>query len=415
MLALIVKLLNVYYGEYMQIQLTDRDKKFQDEVRDFVRGKLPKDVAQKVLEHRFVEKEDVNRWHTALFKRGWAAPNWPSNLGGSQWTALQQHIFDDISSMLGAPRLSPFGISMIGPVLIEFGSDYQKNRFLPKILSGEEWWCQGYSEPGSGSDLASLRTQAELRGDSYIVNGQKTWTTQAQLADMMFCLVRTGRDGKKQNGISMLLINMHQPGVEVRPIVTIDGGSKEINEVWLQDVEVPVQNLVGDEGRGWTIAKFLLSHERTNTAGVGASKRELLRLKQIASKEGSGGRPLIEDPLFRDKISKIEIDLMALEWTVLRVAAVEAEGEAPGPEASILKLRGTEIQQELTQLQMEAVGPNALPYLPMSIEDNWIGPKVGPEYATALASRYFNYRKVSIYGGTNEIQRNIISKRVLGL
>ncbi len=399
----------------MQIQFTDEDRKFQTDVRDFISKGLPKDVARKVLEHKSIEKKDIGRWHSALFKQGWVAPSWPVSLGGCHWTALQQHIFDEISSLLGAPRLSPFGINMIGPVLIEFGSDFQKDRFLPKILSGEEWWCQGYSEPGSGSDLASLRTQAELRGDIYIVNGQKTWTTQAQLADMMFCLVRTGREGKKQNGISMMLIDMHQPGVEVRPITTIDGGSEEINEVWLEDVKVPVENLVGEEGRGWTIAKFLLSHERTNTAGVGASKRELSRLKQIAAQERLGGRPLIEDPLFRDKISKVEIDLMALEWTVLRVAAVEAEGKAPGPEASILKLRGTEIQQELTRLQMEAVGPNALPYLPMSIEDNWIGPKVGPDYAAALASRYFNYRKVSIYGGTNEIQRNIISKRVLGL
>ena len=399
----------------MDIKLSPEDEKFKNEVRDFVANKLPKDIARKVLEHRNIDKEDTGRWHAALFEKGWAAPNWPLEMGGAQWTALQQHIFDEESSIAGAPRLSPFGINMIGPVLIEFGTTYQKERFLPKILSGEEWWCQGYSEPGSGSDLASLRTQAQLKEGKYIVNGQKTWTTQAHWADMMFCLVRTGQEGRKQDGISMLLIDMHHPGVEVRPISTIDGGNKEINEVWLQNVEVPMENMVGEEGRGWTIAKYLLSHERTNTAGVGASKRELAILKQIASSETLGGKPIIEDALFRDKITKLEIDLLALEWTVLRVAAVEANGEAPGPEASILKLRGTEIQQELTELQMEAIGPNALPYLPMSLEDNWIGPNVGPKYATPLASRYFNYRKVSIYGGTNEIQRNIISKRVLGL
>ncbi len=399
----------------MDIKLSQEDEKFKNEVRDFVANKLPKDIARKVLEHRHIGKEDTGRWHAALFKKGWAAPNWPLESGGAQWTALQQHIFDEEASIAGAPRLSPFGINMIGPVLLEFGTAYQKERFLPKILSGEEWWCQGYSEPGSGSDLASLRTQAQLKEGKYIVNGQKTWTTQAHWADMMFCLVRTGQEGRKQDGISMLLIDMHHPGVEVRPISTIDGGNQEINEVWLQDVEVPAENIVGEEGRGWTIAKYLLSHERTNTAGVGASKRELAILKQIASSETLGGKPIIEDALFRDKITKLEIDLLALEWTVLRVAAVEANGEAPGPEASILKLRGTEIQQELTELQMEAIGPNALPHLPMSLEDNWIGPNVGPKYATPLASRYFNYRKVSIYGGTNEIQRNIISKRVLGL
>ncbi len=402
-------------GEYMEIRLKSEDKKFESDVKKFVAENLPKDVARKVIEHRPLEKQDVGRWQSALHKQGWVAPNWPTELGGAQWSAMQQHIFDVVSSAAGAPRLSPFGINMIGPVLIEFGSDFQKERFLPKILSGEEWWCQGYSEPGSGSDLASLRTTGELHGDKYIVNGQKTWTTQAQWADVMFCLVRTGQSGKKQDGISMLLIDMHHPGVEVRPIITIDGGGQEINEVWLQDVEVPVENLVGEEGRGWSIAKFLLSHERTNTAGVGASKRELAHLKHIAAKEFLDGVPLIEDPLFRDRITKLEIDLMALEWTVLRVAAVEAQGAVPGPEASILKLRGTEIQQELTELQMEAVGPNALPYLPMSLEENWIGPTVGPNYATPLASRYFNYRKVSIYGGTNEIQKNIISKRVLGL
>jgi alkylation response protein AidB-like acyl-CoA dehydrogenase len=371
-------------------------------------------VKRKVLEHRRLQKEDVQRVHRALFERSWIAPNWPEQYGGTGWNAVQRHIFEEECAVAGAPRLSPFGLNMVGPVLIAFGTQAQKARFLPDILSGDVWWCQGYSEPGAGSDLASLKTRAERRGEDYLVNGQKTWTTQAHWADMMFCLVRTSSTGKKQEGISVLLIDMHANGVEVRPIITIEG-EHEVNEVWLQDVEVPAGNLVGDEGRGWSIAKFLLSHERTGIAGVGHSKRELRYLKHLATQEVLGGRPLIEDPVFRDRIAQLEIDLLALEMTVLRVAAAERAGQPPGPEASILKIRGTEIQQALTELQMEAVGPYALPHLPMAWGDNWIGGTVGPAYAAPLASRYFNYRKTSIYGGSNEIQRNIIAQQVLGL
>ena len=398
----------------MDLAFNPEETAFRQEVRNFLEEKLPGDVKRKVLEHRRIHKDDVHRWHKALFEKGWIVPGWPVEHGGTGWNAVQRHIFEEECALAGAPRLSPFGLSMIGPVLIAFGSDQQKSRYLPGILSADVWWCQGYSEPGSGSDLASLKTRAERRGDVYIVNGQKTWTTHAHWADMIFCLVRTSSAGKKQEGISMLLIDMKSPGVEVRPIITIEG-EHEVNEVWFQDVEVPADNLVGEEGRGWSIAKFLLSHERTGIAGVGHSKRELRFLKHIAAQERAGGRPLIEDPLFRDRIAQVEIDLMALEMTVLRVAAAEREGKAPGPEASILKIKGTDIQQALTELQMEAVGPSALPHLPMAWGDNWIGSTPGPEYAAPLAARYFNYRKVSIYGGTNEIQRNIIAQRVLGL
>jgi alkylation response protein AidB-like acyl-CoA dehydrogenase len=308
----------------------------------------------------------------------------------------------------------PFGVNMVGPVIIAFGSPWQKQHYLPRILSSEDWWCQGYSEPGAGSDLASLKTRAERQADHYIVNGQKTWTTLAQHADMIFCLVRTASGGKRQEGISFLLIDMRTPGVTVRPIITLDGGH-EVNEVWFENVKVPVENLVGEENRGWTYAKFLLSHERSGIAGVGASKRELKALKYIASQEVQGGRPLIEDTRFRDKIARVEIDLMALEITNLRMLAAEEEGKPPGAQVSMLKIKGTEIQQALSELMMEAVGPYALPYLPAQWSDHWLGERVGPDYAAPLAARYFNFRKTSIYGGSNEIQRNIIAQHILGL
>jgi alkylation response protein AidB-like acyl-CoA dehydrogenase len=398
----------------MNLNFTPEESAFREEVRTFLDLKLPGDVKRKVLEHRRLGKDDIGRWHRTLYEKGWIAPHWPVEHGGTGWNAVQRHIFEEECALAGAPRLSPFGLTMIGPVLMAFGSPAQKARYLPGILSGDVWWCQGYSEPGAGSDLASLKTRAERRGDVYMVNGQKTWNTHGQWADMIFCLVRTSSAGRKQEGISMLLIDMHSQGVEVRPIITLDG-EHEVNEVWLQDVEVPAENLVGEEGRGWSIAKFLLSHERTGIAAVGHSKRELLYLKHLAAQERQSGRPLIEDPQFRDRVAQIEIDILALEMTVLRVAAAEREGKAPGAEASILKIRGTEIQQALTELQMEAVGPYALPHLPMAWGDNWIGPTVGPDYAAPLASRYFNYRKTTIYGGSNEIQRNIIAQQVLGL
>jgi alkylation response protein AidB-like acyl-CoA dehydrogenase len=398
----------------MDLNYTPEELEFRDEVRAFLRARLPHEISRKVLEHKRLTKEDHVRWQKLLSAQGWMAPNWPVEFGGTGWNAVQQHIFDEECADAGAPRVMPFGVNMVGPVIIAFGSPWQKQHYLPRILSNEDWWCQGYSEPGAGSDLASLKTRAERQGDHYVVNGQKTWTTLAQHADMIFCLVRTASTGKRQEGISFLLIDMRTPGITVRPIITLDG-EHEVNEVWFEDVQVPVQNLVGEEGRGWTYAKFLLSHERTGIAGVGASKRELRMLKYIASQEQRNGRPLIEDVRFRDRVARVEIDLMALEITNLRTLAAEREGRPPGPEASILKVKGTEIQQSLTELMMEAVGPYALPHLPQAWSGHWLGEYVGPEYAAPLAARYFNYRKVSIYGGSNEIQRNIIAQHILGL
>jgi alkylation response protein AidB-like acyl-CoA dehydrogenase len=327
---------------------------------------------------------------------------------------VRQYVFEEECAAAGAPRLLPFGLKMVGPVIMRFGSPAQQQRFLPRILSGEDWWCQGYSEPESGSDLASLRTRADREGDHYVVNGQKTWITLAQHADWIFCLVRTDRTGKAQAGISFLLIDMRTPGVTVRPITMLDGGH-EVNEVWFEDVKVPVENLVGEENKGWTYAKFLLGHERANIAGIGGSKRELIRLKRIAAAEHKHGRPLAEDPLFAARLAQVEIDLMALEITNLRVLSAEAEKRAPGPEASLLKIKGTEIQQALTELMMQAVGPYALPFRIEALQDGFLGPAVGPEYAAPLAATYCNMRKASIYGGSNEIQKNIITQMILGL
>ncbi|MCC7546371.1 MAG: acyl-CoA dehydrogenase family protein [Burkholderiales bacterium] len=398
----------------MDLNYSPQELAFRDEVRSFVRSRLPHEISRKVLEHKRLGRDDYLVWQKLLHAQGWMAPNWPAQYGGAAWTAVQQHIFDEECAEAGAPRIIPFGVNMVGPVIIAFGSAWQKQHYLPRILSSEDWWCQGYSEPGAGSDLASLKTRAERRGEHYVVNGQKTWTTLAQHADMIFCLVRTASTGKRQEGISFLLVDMRTPGVNVRPIITLDG-EHEVNEVWFEDVEVPVENLVGEEGRGWTYAKFLLAHERSGIAGVGASKRELRMLKYIASQEKRSGRPLIEDVRFRDRIARVEIDLMALEITNLRMLAAEREGRAPGAEVSMLKIRGTDIQQTLTELMMDAVGPYALPHLPDAWGDHWLGEHVGPEYAAPLAARYFNHRKVSIYGGSNEIQRNIVAQHILGL
>ena len=398
----------------MNLNYTPEEQAFREQVREFVRTQLPSDISRKVIEHKRLSKEDHVRWQKILHTKGWIAPGWPVEYGGTGWNAVQKHIFDDVCADAGAPPVIAFGVNMVGPVIIAFGTPAQKERYLPRILASDDWWCQGYSEPGAGSDLAALKTRAERRGDHYIVNGQKTWNTLGQYADMIFCLVRTASGGKRQEGISFLLIDMRTPGITVRPIITLEG-EHEVNEVWFEDVEVPAENIIGDEGRGWTYAKFLLSHERTGIAAVGRSKRELRYLKQTAAQEMQDGKPLIEDVRFRDKIARLEIDIMALEITILRVASAEREGRAPGPEASILKIRGTEIQQALTELMMEAVGPYALPHLPESWGDHWLGERIGPEYAGPLASRYFNNRKVTIYGGSNEIQRNIIAQQILGL
>jgi alkylation response protein AidB-like acyl-CoA dehydrogenase len=396
----------------MDLHYTPEEHAFRDEVRAFCAARLPKDIARKVLDHRRVEQSDYSRWQDILAERGWLTGHWPQQFGGLGWSPVETHIFDEETAGAGAPRLIPFGINMVAPVIMQFGSPWQQEHYLSRIRSNQDWWCQGYSEPGSGSDLASLKTRAVRDGDHYVVNGQKTWTTFAQYADLIFCLVRTSTEGRKQEGISFLLIDMKSPGVTVRPIVMLDE-EHEVNEVFFDNVRVPVRNLVGDEGKGWTYAKYLLGHERTNIAGVGASKRELAAVKEIASRERRGGRPLIEDRLFAARIREVELELMALEMTVMRVLA--QRGKAPGPEASILKIRGTEIQQALTELMMDAVGEYALPFDPAWSTLEGAASAPGPSYAAPLAARYFNFRKVTIYGGSNEIQRNIIAQMVLGL
>ncbi|MFZ5512657.1 MAG: acyl-CoA dehydrogenase family protein [Pseudomonadota bacterium] len=398
----------------MDLNFTPEENAFREEVRAFVRDQLPAAIRHKVMNGLHLTRDDHVLWQRTLYRRGWGGPGWSKEFGGPGWTPVQQYIFEEECAAGGAPRLIPFGLKMVAPVIMAFGNDAQKARFLPKILSAEEWWCQGYSEPGAGSDLASLKTRAERRGDHYVVNGQKTWNTLGQYADWIFCLVRTDPEAKAQRGISFLLIDMKSPGITVRPIITMDG-AHEVNEIWFEDVQVPVENLVGEENMGWTYAKFLLGHERTNIAGVGIAKRELARLKRIAALETKQGRPLIEDPLFAAKIADVEIDLMALEITNLRVLSAEAEKRAPGPEASILKIKGTEIQQAITELLVEAVGPYALPFRREAMAAGYQGDVVGPDYAASLAAHYLNMRKLSIYGGSNEIQKNIISQMILGL
>jgi len=400
----------------MDLNYSDEDLAFREEVRAFLAANLPPDLQHKVRSHLRLSKDDSVRWHKILAAQGWVAPGWPVEFGGPGWTPTQRHIFEEECARAGTPQIMPFGVNMVAPVIMAFGSPEQKAHYLPRILSCEDWWCQGYSEPGAGSDLASLKTTAvrgtDSDGEHYIVNGQKTWTTLAQHADMIFCLVRTDTGVRKQEGISFLLIDMHSPGITVRPIIMLDE-DHEVNEVFFDNVRVPAANLVGQENRGWTYAKYLLGHERTGIAAVGRSKRELAFLKGLAARESKNGKPLIEDPLFAAKLAHLEIELMALEMTVLRVLA--RADKAPGPEASVLKVRGTDIQQMLTELMMEAVGPMALPFDPAYLEGASEHSVFDDDAAAPLASYYFNYRKTSIYGGSNEIQRNIITQMILGL
>jgi alkylation response protein AidB-like acyl-CoA dehydrogenase len=402
----------------MDLNFTAEEQAFREEVRAFLHAKLPETISQKVLGGKRMTKDDFVAWQKILHAQGWGAVGWPENYGGTGWNAVQQHIFDEECADAGAPMQLPFGLKMVAPVIMAFGSPSQQHYFLPRIIDGTDWWCQGYSEPGSGSDLASLKTRAVRDGEHYVVNGQKTWNTLGQYADWIFCLVRTSTEGRQQEGISFLLIDMKTPGITVRPIIMLDG-EHEINEVWFEDVRVPVENLIGEENKGWTYAKFLLGHERTGIAGVGRSKRELKKLKEIARRETASGRPLIEDQRFRDRIAQVELELMALEITNLRVISAEGEKKrAPGPEASILKVKGSEIQQMLTELQMQALGHYALPYIHEGLDAEWPGDTLMPGYAddaAPLSGHYFNYRKTSIYGGSNEIQKNIISQMILGL
>ncbi|SLN23637.1 Glutaryl-CoA dehydrogenase [Roseivivax jejudonensis] len=398
----------------MDLAYTDDQKAFRDEVRSFLDEKLPKRLSDKVASGKRLTKADYEEWHAILHDKGWLGVTWPKEHGGTGWDAVERHIFEMETTRANAPRIVPFGINMLGPVLMKFGSDEQKAHYLPRILDGSDWWCQGYSEPGAGSDLASLKCSAERDGDHYIVNGQKTWTTLGQHANMIFCLVRTSKEGKPQEGISFLLIDMDSPGVSVRPIVLIDGEA-EVNEVWFDNVKVPAENLVGEENKGWTYAKYLLTHERTNIAGVGFSTAALASLKRIAGLEMQDGKPLIENPLFAAKVAQVEIDLMAMATTNLRVVAAAAAGQAPGPESSMLKIKGTVIRQEINHLTRRAVGPYALPFVSEALEDGSNVEPVGPDYALPAVQSYFNNRKLSIYGGSNEVQRGIITKAILEL
>jgi alkylation response protein AidB-like acyl-CoA dehydrogenase len=383
----------------MDLNYSQEESAFRDEVRGWLKANLPQRLREKISDYDELGREDLLEWHRILARKGWIAPAWPKEWGGTGWNVVQRYIFEEECGYAGTPPLIPFGLTMCAPVLLRFGTEAQKKRFLPRIYNGDDFWCQGYSEPGSGSDLASLKTKAERNGDHYIVNGQKIWTTLGHFADWIFCLVRTDSTlSKRQEGISFLLIDMKTPGITVRPLILMDGGH-EVNEVFFDNVKVPTENLVFEEGKGWTVAKYLLGHERLNTGRIGASKRELAKLKEFAAQRTDDeGRPLTENPRFRDKLTRLEVELMALEITNLRfLDTMRRTGQPPGADVSMLKIKGTEIQQTLTELMMQAADP------------------ANDEEYTGLAKRYCNFRKTTIYAGSNEIQRNIISKMTLGL
>lgn len=392
----------------MDLAFTPEEQAFREDIRAWVRSNLPADISQKVFNAQRLGRDDMQRWAKILGKKGWLGWGWPKEFGGPGWNAVQKHLFEEECALAGSPRVVPFGPVMVAPVIMAFGNAEQQQRFLPGIASGEVWWSQGYSEPGSGSDLASVKCKAERKGDKYIVNGQKTWTTLGQYGEWIFCLVRTSNEGKPQTGISFLLIDMKSPGVSVRPIVLMDG-EPEVNEVWFDNVEVPAHNLIGEENKGWTYAKHLLSHERTNIADVNRAKRELERVKRIAKAEG-----VYDDTRFRDEIAKLEVDVVALEMLVLRVLSAEKSGKQSLDIAGLLKIRGSEIQQRYTELMMLAAGPSSLPFIYEAMEAGWQGDHVGPAHCAPLAANYFNMRKTTIYGGSNEVQRNIVSQVVLG-
>ncbi|MBW8905094.1 MAG: acyl-CoA dehydrogenase family protein [Betaproteobacteria bacterium] len=376
----------------MDLNYSAEELEFRDEVRAWLGANLPAELREEVESYAHLSKDDLLRWHRILAKKGWVAPAWPREWGGTGWNVVQRYLFEEELGYAGSPPLIPFGLSMCGPVLLRFGSDAQKKRFLPRIYNGEDFWCQGYSEPGSGSDLASLKTSAVRKGDHYVVNGQKIWTTLAHYADWIFCLVRSDSGtSKRQEGISFLLIDMRTPGITVRPLILMDG-AHEVNEVFFDDVKVPAENLVFEEGKGWTVAKYLLGYERMNTGRIGESKRQLAYLKRY-------GEHLMGDTRWRDRLSRLEVELTALEITNLRfLDRMRRTGQPPGADVSMLKIKGTEIQQELTELMMDATDPAASD--PLSV---------------AVRKRYLSMRKTTIYAGSNEIQRNIIAKSTLGL
>ena len=393
----------------MDLNFTPEELAFRAEIRQWVAENLPREISHKVHNALRLSREDMQRWGQILGQRGWLGYAWPTQFGGPGWTAVQKHLFEEECALAGAPRILPFGPVMVAPVIMAFGNTAQQQRFLPGIASGDVWWSQGYSEPGSGSDLASLKTKAERQGNTYIVNGQKAWTTLGQFGDWIFCLVRTSNEGKPQTGISFLLIDMRSPGISVRPIITMDG-EHEVNEVWFDNVEVPAENLIGEENKGWTYAKHLLAHERTNIADVNRAKRELERVKRIAKAEG-----VYDEPRFRDQIALLEVDVVALEMLVLRVLSAEKSGKQSLDIAGLLKIRGSELQQRYAELMMLAAGPLSLPYHAEALESaGWQGDYAGAAVLAPLAGTHFNMRKTTIYGGSNEVQRNIVSQTVLG-
>ena len=397
----------------MDLTYSPDETAFRDEVRGWLAANLPADIREKVTRYRHLSKEDMTRWHKILAKKGWSVPHWPAEWGGTGWNNTQRYIFNEEFGLAGAPGLAPFGPTMCASVLMKFGTPEQKNRFLPRMRDGDDFWVQGYSEPGAGSDLASLKTKAERSeggtGDHYVMNGQKIWTTLGHYGDWIFCLVRTNTQvEKRQEGISFLLVDMKTPGITVRPLILMDGGH-EVNEIFFEDVKVPIENLVFEENKGWTVAKYLLGHERMGNANVGASLRELAALREVAKSEQRDGKPLMQDSRFRDRLSRTEINLKALELTSLRfLDKMRKTGQPPGADVSMLKLRGSELQQDITELMMQALGPNAQPL--SAIEEGAVD-----TYTSRFSPRYFNYRKTSIYAGSNEIQHNIIAKMTLGL
>lgn len=392
----------------MDTSFSPEDLAFKEEVGAFFDEAFSDDLRARIKDPK-AYKEAIVEWQKKLYEKGWVAPNWPVEHGGTGWTPTQNYIFDSERSARGIPNTVPFGLSMVAPVIYTFGNDEQKQRFLPRILKSEDWWCQGYSEPGSGSDLASLKTKAELDGEHYVVNGAKIWTTYAQHADWIFCLVRTSSEGKKQNGISFLLIDMHSEGIKVNPIESIDN-HHSLNEVEFNNVRVPVANLIGEQDKGWTYAKALLAHERTGIADVAGSKRGIREVRQLAEREVNGGKRLIDDPLFQKRLSDVEIELMALEFTDLRVLSQVATGGAPGAESSLLKIKGTEIQQAVQTLAM-MVAAHYQGVLPTDIDSDVLG----NDFGMAARRSYMYGRAATVYGGSNEIQKNIIAKAVLGL
>lgn len=392
----------------MDTSFSSEDLAFRDEVRAFFNDAFDDDLRARMSSTEGY-REAIVEWQRRLHKQGWIAPNWPEEYGGTNWTPTQNFIYESERAAAGIRDVIPFGLKMVGPVIYTFGNDEQKARFLPRILASDDWWCQGYSEPGAGSDLAALKTKAELDGDHYLVNGAKIWTTYAQHADWIFCLVRTSSEGKKQNGISFLLIDMTSEGIKVNPIESIDN-HHSLNEVEFNNVRVPVENLIGEQDKGWTYAKSLLAHERTSIAAVSDSKRNLTELKRFARDEVNAGRSLMDDPLFQKRLSDIEIELMALEFTELRVLASVAAGGAPGAESSLLKIKGTEIQQQIQTLRMDVAG-YFQGVLPTALDAG----ELGHEFGVSARQSYMYGRAATVYGGSNEIQKNIIAKAVLGL